>query len=106
MKRWIAILTAWMLLVACMPVFAEEAQEGTKELFSERDMTQDYKADNAVPVDLDAQSGTLTITAEGIYVLTGTMNGQFRITAPEDAKVQLVLSNAHITGGSAAAVVV
>ena len=105
MKRWIAILTAWMLLMTCMPALADETNEDVKELFSERDLTQDYKTDKAVPIDLDAQSGTLTITAEGIYVLSGTMNGQRRITAPEDAKVQLVLSNAHISSGSAAAIV-
>ena len=105
MKQWIAILTAWMLLMNCMAALADETNEGVKELFSERDLTQDYKTDKAVPIDLDAQSGTLTITAEGIYVLTGTMNGQVRVAVPEDAKVQLVLSNAHISSGSAAAIV-
>ena len=105
MKRWIAMLTAWMLLMTCMPALADETNEDTKDLFSDRDLTQNYKADKAVPIDLNAQSGTLTITAEGIYVLTGTMNGQVRITAPEDAKVQLVLSDAHINSGSAAVIV-
>ena len=115
MKRLIAAMAALMLMMSGVPVFSEKAEESVKELFSDRDLAQDYKAEKAVPVDLSAGSdaegasfsgGTLTISAEGIYVLTGTMNGQLRITAPEDAKVQMVLSNAHITSSSAAAVVV
>ena len=45
---------------------------------------------------------TATITQEGTYILTGSLAGQLVVSAPEDAKVQLVLKGASIspaTGG-------
>lgn len=52
-----------------------------------------------------AQGSTLTITADGIYELTGTLtNGQVIIEAPDAAKVELVLSGVDISAGENAAI--
>lgn len=52
-----------------------------------------------------AQGSTLTITADGVYELTGTLsNGQVIIEAPDAAKVELVLSGVDITAKENAAI--
>ena len=60
---------------------------------SDRDDSGDYDAASAVTLD---PSGDLTITAAGTYLLTGTYSGTIVVAPPEDAKVQLVLSDATI----------
>lgn len=52
-----------------------------------------------------AQGSTLTITADGVYELTGTLShGQVIVEAPDAAKVELVLSGVDITAGENAAI--
>ena len=66
-------------------------------IFTTRDLRQDYDAANAV--SLTAENGkTLEITEAGVYVLSGSAeNCTVKISAAEDAKVQLVLNNVTIT---------
>lgn len=53
------------------------------------------------------QTGDLTLTEAGDYVLSGTLtDGSVIINAPEDAKPHLILNGAHIASQSAAALYV
>lgn len=120
MKRMcVLLLTVVMLAGLCtVPGFAAaEAVAETEvtatmpevsEMFTDRDMEGDY--DDAVTVTLaDGRSAAdgegvsikgdvITVTGEGTYLLTGTLsNGQIVVSAADEDKVQLVLSDAHIT---------
>lgn len=85
--------------------------------YSDRDSDASYDEASAVKVELTETSAsadspnvtvdgsTVTITAEGVYVLSGTLSdGQIVVNAPEDAKVQIVLHNASIANSSGPAV--
>ena len=48
---------------------------------------------------------TVTITAEGVYILSGTLyDGQIQINAPDSAQVQLVLNGVDITSADSSAI--
>ena len=56
---------------------------------------------NSVVID----GGTITITAEGIYRISGTLtDGQIVVDAGDTEKVQLVLAGADITSSTSAAI--
>lgn len=89
----------------------------TTSLFSDRDLDGSYDAASAVAIQLQGdsavcdsdavtvQDGTITISQEGVYLVTGTLSdGQIQVNAPDDAKVQIVLSGADITSSSSAAI--
>ena len=76
-------------------------------LFSDRDLSGEYDTSTAVTIALNgntasingegafSQGNTITISDEGVYVLSGTLDdGQIIIDS--QAKIQLVLDNAHI----------
>ena len=88
------------------------------DMFTERDLAGTYEESEAVYVTLsdDGITGeadgvvvdgqTVTITAEGTYVFSGTLSeGQIVVDA-DDAKVQIVLDNVDITCATSAAVYV
>ena len=76
-------------------------------MFTNRDSNTDYDEAAAQYIDLDAQTGDLTLTEAGDYVLSGTLtDGSVIINAPEDAKLHLILNGAHIASQSAAALYV
>lgn len=76
-------------------------------MFTKRDSRTDYDEAAAQYIDLDAQTGNLTLTEAGDYVLSGTLtDGSVIINAPEDAKLHLILNGAHIASQSAAALYV
>lgn len=116
MKQWKKLICL-LLALALLPVGAALAAE--EEYFTARDLKQDYDAEQAMCIELSGNeiltdaagvsvSGTAaTITAEGVYVLTGTLeNGQVIVDAPQDAKVQLVLDGASIHSETSAAIYV
>lgn len=86
------------------------------QLFSDRDFEIGYDEESAVHIPLGSPStcdsdavtvdgSTVTITQEGTYRLTGTLeNGMVVVQAPETDKIQLVLDNAHITSATSAAI--
>lgn len=89
------------------------------ELFTSRDLTADYETSESVAITLEGDSascpsdsvqisdGTVTITEEGIYVLSGTLSdGMIVVDAGEEDKVQLVLDGASVTNSSNAAIYV
>ena len=88
------------------------------DMFTERDLAGTYEESGAVYVTLsdDGITGetagvaingqTITITAEGTYIFSGTLSeGQIVVDA-DNAKVQIVFDNVDITCASSAAVYV
>jgi len=86
------------------------------ELFSDRDFKTDYDADACVHITLSGNTAlcdsdavkisgsTVTITDEGTYVLSGTLeDGTVIVEADKQDKTQLVLAGASIHSGSSAA---
>ena len=89
----------------------------TTSLFSDRDLDGSYDTAAAVAIQLQGddvvcdsdavtvQDGTITISQEGVYLVTGTLtDGQIQVNAPDDAKVQIVLSGASVTSSSSASI--
>ncbi len=90
-----------------------------EEAFSSRDLSGEYDESEAVTIRLNGNSGeassdavqisggTVTITAAGTYILSGSLqNGSVIVNASKDDKVQLVLNNAEIRSDSFAAIYV
>ncbi len=78
----------------------------TTDLFSERDMKQTYDISDASVIKV-ADSKNISVTAEGVYVLSGTAsNCTITVNAPDDAKVQLVLDGVNITNKNIPAIYV
>lgn len=87
----------------------------TAALFSDRDLEGTYDESAAVAIQFSGDSAacdssavtvegsTITITAEGVYLLSGTLtDGQIVVNAGEIDKVQLVLKGADITSSTSA----
>ena len=104
--------------VSATPAALAEYDAASKsEMFTERDLSGDYDESEAEAITLSgvsastsAASGvavdgsTVTITAEGVYIVSGTLaDGQIIVDAGEEAKVQIVLKGASITSSTSAA---
>lgn len=96
-----------------------ESGENTSEMFTDRDIEIGYDEETSAKIVLSGDSvscdsdavqisdGTVTITEEGTYILSGTLNdGMVVVNAEDTAKIQLVLNGAHITSSTSAAVYV
>lgn len=78
----------------------------TTDLFSSRDLRQEADTADAKSVTL-SDNNNVSITEEGVYVITGTAsNASIIIEAADDAKVQLVLDNVTVTNSSSPAIYV
>lgn len=97
---------------------SETGTFSSTDMFTERDLAGTYEESGAVYVTLsgDGITGetdgvaingqTVTITAEGTYIFSGTLSeGQIVVDA-DNAKVQIVFDNVDITCASSAAVYV
>lgn len=97
---------------------SEAGSYSSADMFTERDLAGTYEESGAVYVTLsgDGITGetdgvaingqTVTITAEGTYIFSGTLSeGQIVVDA-DKAKVQIVFDNVDITCASSAAVYV
>lgn len=86
-----------------------DAEKLADDMFTERDISGDYDESTATQIQLgseikvngdgaSANGSDLTISQEGVYILTGTLpDGKIVVDcADETAKVQLVLKNAEI----------
>lgn len=98
--------TADVTVVTAEAVSAvKTAQAIASEAYSDRDLDASYDAADATEVDLSAVTGDYTITAAGVYVLSGTLaGGAIIVKAGEEDKVQIVLSNASITNSDGPAI--
>ncbi len=89
----------------------------TAGAFSDRDLAGTYDESEAVAIQLNGNSAscdsasvvidgsTVTIAAEGIYLLSGTLtDGRIVVDAGDTDKVQLVLAGADITSSTSAAI--
>lgn len=84
-----------------------------EDLFSDRDLRGDHSGGVAIRLLGDTaeaasqavtvQGSTVTITGDGTYVLSGTLEGSVIIDAGEKAKPQLVLEGAEINSPDGAA---
>lgn len=126
MKRIFAVLLlAVCLLVGCASTDdrtdnsqTTEIPE-TDELFSDRDFEVGYDETTAVRISLNGDSAacdddavqisgtTVTVTAEGTYLLSGTLDdGMLIVDATKNDKIQLVFDGVRIHSGSSAALYV
>ncbi len=90
------------------------------EMFTERDLSGDYDESEAETITLNGSSAetsaasavvidgsTITISEEGVYIVSGTLtDGQIIVDAADEAKVQIVLNGVSITSGDSAALYV
>lgn len=84
---------------------SESGTTAAADMFTERDYDVSYE--NATTINLSEESGTVSITKAGTYLLTGTLkDGQVRVSVGDDDKVQLVLDNCTISNSSSAAIYV
>lgn len=86
------------------------------DMFSDRDLSGEYDASTAIAIGLSdngstcesdqvsVSGNTITISGEGIYLLSGTLSDGQIIVDADGQKVQLVLDNATISNFSSAAI--
>ena len=86
--------------------------------FSKRDMKADYDAESAINISLTRDSAVcadssvsvegsaLTISGEGVYIISGSLQGCITVDAPKTDKVQLVLSGVSVSSPDSAAIYV
>lgn len=78
----------------------------TTDLFTERDLLQTADLTDATYYTV-SDGQTISITAEGVYVISGTAsNAQIIVEAADEDKVQIVLDGASITNDSTPAIYV
>lgn len=77
----------------------------TADMFTERDLETDYDTSSATQINLNNE--TVTISAEGVYILSGTISdGQVIVEVSDSEKVQLILDGVTINSNSSAAIYV
>ena len=105
-KTALSVLLALALALGSLPLSASaEQQADVSALYKNRDVEEAWSPADAQAIDLDAaQGGTVTISQKGEYVLSGTLNGQVVIEAPEDAKVRLILNGVTIASAQGPAI--
>lgn len=99
-------------------VVADELTFTDADMFSNRDSKTEYDESTAVLIKGDGSKAsasnnsvvingsTVIVTAEGTYIISGTLNGQIVVEADEAAKIQFVLKNAEISCTNSAAIYV
>lgn len=88
-------------------------------MFTDRDLRSDYDTSSAVNITLSGTSAnsdgdgvsidgsTVTISKEGTYIITGTLdNGTVKVEGTDTDKIQIVLNNAVINSDSYAGIYV
>lgn len=88
------------------PVTTGQNVPDTMDEFTDRDLQQEADLTNAKQITVKSGED-VTITEEGVYVISGTAEGSTIVVNADDAaKVQLVLSGLTITNGNAPAIYV
>ncbi len=98
---------------------AAQESDAFAEAFSKRDLSGEYDAAEAVSIELtgtgavcegdgvSVSGSVVTITAEGVYLLSGTLeNGSIIVDAGKEDKVQLVLDGVSVNADDFAAIYV
>lgn len=74
-----------------------------EDMFTSRDLEYNYVESECVKISLDNEN--ITLTEEGIYILSGEIeNGQIIVDAGDNDKIQLVLAGVNINCDSSAAI--
>mgnify|MGYP001943427024 CR=1 FL=1 len=82
----------------------EDTQDGS-EMFTLRDMDIGYDEEQSIKMVLNNE--TVTITEEGVYILSGTIeDGQIIVDAGKNDKIQLVLNGVDMNNNTSAAIYV
>ena len=115
MKRIVLLLLMMTLLTAC----TAQAASGEYDLtFTDRELDGTWDAKKAVTITGNGEScdisgtgaslngGTLTISDEGVYVLSGDFVMQIAVNAGDKDKVQIVLNGADIASPTGPAILV
>lgn len=115
MKRIVMLLLMMTLLTACTAQVASGEYDLT---FTDRELASAWDAKKAVTITGNGEScdisgkgarlndGTLTITGEGVYVLSGQFSLQLVVNAGDKAKVQIVLNGTDIASLTGPAILV
>lgn len=102
---------------ASLPAGSVAQEVEADELFTDRDRDDGYSdcvtvtlSDGGCAADgsgVTLSGSTVTVTKAGTYRLTGTLSdGQIRVTAGKEDKVQLVLDGVNVTNGGSAALLI
>ncbi|MBO4733354.1 MAG: carbohydrate-binding domain-containing protein [Clostridia bacterium] len=113
------ILSAVLMLSACTQNSILNGESGSagktdsslsldaSDMFTTRDVETDYDESAAQKITLSEDNPKISITAEGVYVISGSASdGSITVDAPDDAKVQIVLSGVSLTSKTSAALYV
>ena len=85
---------------------SDDAQDTDSELFTKRDLAQTADLNDAETITV-ADGKTIDITAEGVYVISGSAKDcTIRVNADDTAKIQLVLDGVSITNSDFPAIYV
>ena len=105
-KSVLFILLALILALGALalPASADEPVD-VSALYKNKDVNDAWSLADAQAIDLNAaESSVITITQKGDYVLSGTLNGQIVIEAPEEEKVRLILNGVTIVSAQGPAI--
>ena len=79
------VMSVFLLLSAVIPVSEADETVNIASLYKSRDVESAWDAAAAETIDLSSVTDSqLILSAEGDYVLTGSLQGQILIDAPED----------------------
>jgi len=74
-----------------------------EEMFTDRDLSGEYDESEAEKISLS--EGDITITREGVYILSGSLkDGTVIVDVPDTGKIQIVLDGVNIDNSSDAAI--
>ena len=97
--------------VAAAPNAAAVQKLDAQTHYSDEDLTWDSSDEEAIDLanpaaadGVNVNNGTITITADGTYRLSGEYNGQVKIEAGKSDTVRLVLDNAKIANSTGPAI--
>ncbi len=119
----LVFLLSFLVLTGCSCTPVEENKEPPAktddDMFTAGDSDTSYDAERGITITLNGDSitastddvsisgTTATITKEGTYIVSGTLNrGKILVTAPSDAEIRLVLKNASITSTDTSALAI
>lgn len=92
-------LIAMAIMLGALSLHAMGEEVDVQTLYKNKDVDDSWNAGEAQIIDLNTvpYGSTMNITAQGDYVLSGTLNGQIVIEAPKDEKVHVILNGVSIT---------
>lgn len=115
----LALVFTVLFMSGCLPIEAMAGADGTDEYFSYYDLNDGYDASSCTKITLSddetaisgngayVSDGDVYITLGGNYILSGELkDGSVIVSAPENAKVRLLLNGVQINCSDTAALYV